>query len=203
MNTIYKLTSPSGKSYVGYTTRELNSRIKEHKNYSDSAIHDAISKYGLENFDIEILYQGTQMINVKHGEKYFIKHFDTFKNGYNCTEGGDGPVKESSKRNISKSMLGNKNCVGKKNSLGHIHSAESRIKISMGNKGKKLSNYTKERLSKIKSKPFKIVSPTGVVVQGARLATFCKDNNLDRRNICSVINGKRTHHKGWTQYKGE
>lgn len=201
MNTIYKLTSPSGKSYIGYTTRPLNKRVVEHSKYKDSVINDAIRKYGIGNFEVEILYQGTHMVNIKHAEQYFIKYYDTFKNGYNCTCGGDGPSKESSKRNISKSMLGNKNCLNKKNSLGHKHSDETKIKISIGNKGKKLSNFTKEKLSIIKSKPFILVSPKGEIIKGNRLAWFCKNNNLDRRNVCSVINGKRKSHKGWTQFK--
>ena len=51
------------------------------------AIKRAILKYGKENFTIEILEECEQsLLNDK--EKYYIKVYDSYNKGYNCTLGG-------------------------------------------------------------------------------------------------------------------
>ena len=55
MNIVYKITSPSGKSYIGITTKGINHRLKQHisnaiNNRGKSPfIENAIRKYGSEN----------------------------------------------------------------------------------------------------------------------------------------------------------
>ena len=50
----------------------------------------AISKYGWENFSHEILEENIDNLKeAQEREKFWIKQLDTFKNGYNSTEGGD------------------------------------------------------------------------------------------------------------------
>lgn len=63
MGFIYKITNQiNGKSYIGLTTKERPSdRYSQHKylvrhpeqekKNNNSAIHDAMRKYGIENFD--------------------------------------------------------------------------------------------------------------------------------------------------------
>lgn len=92
-NVIYKLTFPSGKSYIGLTNRRLKDRLYEHCNDSfNNKIRGyrnkkarAIRKY--MEFSVDILYQGEDLDNE---EIKFIKELDTFKNGYNSTLGGEG-----------------------------------------------------------------------------------------------------------------
>jgi hypothetical protein len=98
MNVIYKLTFPSGRSYIGQTQRSLNDRLYQHCynsfNKSDSGYHKiksrAIRKY--MEFSVDILYQGSDL-QIKEIE--FIKEYNTFNNGYNLTLGGDGRKAES------------------------------------------------------------------------------------------------------------
>lgn len=50
--------------------------------------HRAIRKYGIDNWTTEILETiDNDLLNEK--EKYWIEYFDSFKNGYNSTTGGE------------------------------------------------------------------------------------------------------------------
>lgn len=89
---IYKYTSPSGKSYIGQTTRSLAERAGHNgKNYKGcSLMFRAIQKYGFEAFEVEILAE-VKKEQLDDYEKKYIVIFNTLSpNGYNLTEGGDG-----------------------------------------------------------------------------------------------------------------
>lgn len=89
MGIIYKYTSPSGKSYIGQTTRTKKEREgKNAKEYSHCpAFYKAIQKYGIENFSYEVLEEcDNRLLNER--ERYWIKEYDSYNNGYNLTEGG-------------------------------------------------------------------------------------------------------------------
>lgn len=49
----------------------------------------AINKYGIENFTFEIIE--SQVENYNDRERYWIKYYDSYENGYNETEGGENP----------------------------------------------------------------------------------------------------------------
>lgn len=98
---IYKYTNKTnGHSYIGQSIN-LEMRQYAHKSSAfnkaakdyDSQFHQAIRKYGWENFDYEIIAELTPNEYTKEGldalEKHFIKYYDSFHNGYNATEGGD------------------------------------------------------------------------------------------------------------------
>lgn len=65
---IYKLTSPSGKCYIGQST-DMVQRILKYKRLqckSQIKLYNAIQKYGFENFTIEVLYEtNTQFKHLK------------------------------------------------------------------------------------------------------------------------------------------
>lgn len=97
-NCIYCYTSPSGKKYIGQAKNFIK-RHKGHISISNNVnsraynhqFHKAIRKYGIENFKIDILeynIKTKQELNEK--EKFYISLYDTFRNGYNSTLGGDG-----------------------------------------------------------------------------------------------------------------
>ena len=87
---IYKYTSPSGKSYIGQTKRTLAERAGARgKGYRDCPIfHQAILKYGFENFEVSILAE-VKIEQLDEMEQKYIHLFNTVKpNGYNDNEGG-------------------------------------------------------------------------------------------------------------------
>lgn len=91
---IYSATNIiNDKKYIGQTTRELTIRRNEHlaqaNNGSDLAIHQAIRKYGEDNFEWSIIDQAYNQEDLDEKEIYWIDYYDTYKSsGYNMAHGG-------------------------------------------------------------------------------------------------------------------
>ena len=106
---IYKITNMvNGKIYIGETTHTVEKRWQEHLskiNQSNEinrkkhsfAIHAALRKYGKENFTIETIEQCSDADRFER-ETYWIKYYDSYKNGYNLTLGGEGSIKYDKKQ---------------------------------------------------------------------------------------------------------
>ena len=81
---IYKITNKlNGKVYIGQS-RDIDARWRQHINAKDNyAIHNAIKKYGKENFKFEVLLEcPIDMLNV--WERDMIALYDCISpNGYN------------------------------------------------------------------------------------------------------------------------
>jgi group I intron endonuclease len=95
MNTIYKATNKiTGKSYIGFDSDwpKRQQRHQENAAYNRyGKFYDSIRKHGWESFEWSVIYQSKDKhhtLNVM--EPYFIKEYDTFNEGYNMTEGGEG-----------------------------------------------------------------------------------------------------------------
>lgn len=94
--TIYSIIAPNGKRYVGKAV-DVNKRWYQHiSGYCDSAISNAIQKYGVDNMKFEILCQVCEE-EADIAERFYIGMFNTFLGwGYNLTDGGDGASSGSS-----------------------------------------------------------------------------------------------------------
>lgn len=85
------------KKYIGKTTYSITKRFQEHCNDSKRnrcekrPLYSAMNKYGIENFIIEQLIECDEL-ELNSYECMFIDKFDTYKNGYNATKGGDGSI---------------------------------------------------------------------------------------------------------------
>lgn len=118
-SSIYKITNlVNNKIYIGYTTRNINTRFVEHcKNTSNKQmpICKAIKKYGKENFKIETICCGDfSLEGLKFLEQHYIHLYVSFIKtiGYNATKGGDSPnliTKEEWKSGKYKSRAGKNN----------------------------------------------------------------------------------------------
>jgi len=93
---IYKIWNDiNGKSYIGKTEQSIEQRWRKHiidsrkVNIDGRPLYKAMNKYGIEHFHIEEIEKCDSNI-VNDREKYWIEYFNTFKNGYNATIGGDG-----------------------------------------------------------------------------------------------------------------
>lgn len=93
---IYKIVNQINKKvYIGQSV-DIEARWKKHKNtYKNQNAHEynyhiyrAMRKYGVENFTFEIIEECTAS-ELDDKEKYWIKYYDSYKNGYNETEGGN------------------------------------------------------------------------------------------------------------------
>ena len=92
---IYIITNMiNGKQYVGKTQRGYELRFREHcsahANGFNTYIGNAIHKYGVENFRVDLLKQVPDD-SWEYWEAFYIKKFKTMysQGGYNMTPGGD------------------------------------------------------------------------------------------------------------------
>lgn len=125
---IYKITNKlNGKVYIGLTKyteiERFNSHIREALKGCNYRLHQAIRKYGVDNFEVEKICKCSSKQSMKKAEILFIKKFNSFdfSKGYNMTNGGDGVSngvseywkgknhKESSKNIMKIKMIGNDN----------------------------------------------------------------------------------------------
>lgn len=112
---IYKAENQfNGKVYIGLTTTSIEERKKRHKTSmntgSDTYFHNALRKYGWDNFSWEIIDTTDNIETLKEKEIYWIKQYRSYanfpnSNGYNLTLGGDGAlgVVWSEERRLEKS----------------------------------------------------------------------------------------------------
>lgn len=96
---VYCYTGENNKKYVGITARTLYDRAgKNGINYikDNYKFGNAIQKYGFNFFTVEILEDNLSFDQACEKEKYYIDLYDSFKNGYNSTLGGDGQGRRKS-----------------------------------------------------------------------------------------------------------
>lgn len=176
---IYKATNIlNSKCYIGKGVKGLTKRRRGHLQAaargSHSNFHNAIRKYGAENFQWEILFECPREKcsnkELAKLEKEFVKKYKSNlrKHGYNMTPGGEGG-----------NTLSNH-----PNRLGII---------------KKLSLALKGRTKTI----YKLISPQGEEMTVNGLNEVCKKYNLKRSHLITIAKNKRlqlsgrSHHKGW------
>ena len=96
---IYKITNTiNGKSYIGQTIQNVKERFYQHcatkcsQAILNMVIHKAINKYGKSNFTIEVIEE-VESTNLNDRERYWIRYYDSYNNGYNSTKGGQDGIK--------------------------------------------------------------------------------------------------------------
>ena len=96
---IYKITNTiNSKSYIGQTIQNVKERFYQHcatkcsQAILNMVIHKAINKYGKSNFTIEVIEE-VESTNLNDREKYWIRYYNSYNNGYNSTEGGQDGIK--------------------------------------------------------------------------------------------------------------
>ena len=97
---IYKITNVvTGKCYIGQAV-DIRARLMDHihfSKYKKNVLYKAINKYGIDNFDCRVVIMintfGKTQDEIKKElnflECFYIDLYDSYKNGYNMTLGGD------------------------------------------------------------------------------------------------------------------
>ena len=136
---IYKATNIiNNKCYIGQTTKTLDTRKKQHlyaaeKKNSNFHFHNAIRKYGKENFKWETLEKIKEKEIITERESYWINYYDSYNNGYNSTEKGQqNPM-------LSEKVI--------KKHLAAVQSEQFKNKLRIKNTGRRLSKETRKKLS--------------------------------------------------------
>ena len=96
---IYKITNNlNGKSYIGQTIQNVKERFYQHcavkcsQAVLNMAIHKAINKYAKSNFTVLVIEE-VESVYLNDRERYWIKYYNSYNNGYNSTKGGQDGIK--------------------------------------------------------------------------------------------------------------
>lgn len=135
MGLIYKITSPSGKVYVGQTIRSFETRMRQHKSvYSEcTLLKRAISKYG-DQMKYEIIEKDIPREQLDEREIFWIFELHSLApNGYNCNTGGHAHriTSKETKDNISNTKR--KLSLNKKGYVGEVIKCGSVFRPRIGN----------------------------------------------------------------------
>lgn len=201
---IYRIKNNiNGKSYIGKT--QYDDPVKRYKEHIDEskrnkkrscnrAIYRAFRKYGIENFSFEIIEESFGLDNCER-EKYYIELYDTFRNGYNETLGGDGRCYID----LNENDVVNFYNAGKtiKETSEHFNCDHKTIKKIL------LKNNIKIRTGKDSARPIfskkvaKIDLKTNEILE---IFDCIADANIKYKagnHICDVCNGRRKTCKGY------
>jgi len=223
--------------YIGKTIHTLDHRRRQHENESQydrgmSDFHRALKKYGIDNFQWVVLERCGSIKEMNNAEIRWISLVrECGHKLYNMTDGGDGggysdywknknlpketrekisiSLKEYYKRNGNPKK--GKTCIGHPHTeetklklsiakIGHDVSPQAREKLRMANLGKKLQPHVLEMLKKKFSgknnpsaKPVFCIT-TGEIYDYAKQAAI--KYNLDLSAIIKCCRGKAKKHKG-------
>lgn len=143
---VYKITSFSGKIYIGqsknclyrwrYGYSTLNCKRQRH-------LYNSLLKYGYNNHGFEVIEKCT-IEELDNKEIYWIKYYNSTNKqvGLNIREGGKrGRFSMETRELMRQAALGNTNMLGK------VHSEEIRKLISNNRSGIKPSKKTRKRMS--------------------------------------------------------
>lgn len=143
--TIYKVTNKvNGKFYIG---KHQTKKVDDAYYGSGKAIKEAIQKYGVENFDKEVLFVFDNEADMNNKEKELItEEFVNREDTYNLGVGGEGGAHFKGKTHSLKTIE-----QIKRKRACQTFSHETRRKISEANKGRPVSEQTRQ-LHSAKSK---------------------------------------------------
>ena len=137
MKGIYKITSPSGRIYIGQS-KDIEKRFSHYKRYkckSQNFLYNSFKKYKVKNHLFEILAELPEDIEQEVIDNYEIVYISLYKAAgaalINVKEGGKGggrgqKMTEEEKYRLGERMKGNKLSLGHKNALGTKRTQEHR-----------------------------------------------------------------------------
>nr|DAE36965.1 MAG TPA: intron associated endonuclease [Bacteriophage sp.]DAH34586.1 MAG TPA: intron associated endonuclease [Bacteriophage sp.] len=149
MYTVYMHTCPNGKRYIGLTSKEnLQDRFHSGHGYKNNTdFNNAIIEFGWRNISHEVLASGLTSDEAEKIERDMIAFYKSNdpEYGYNSYNGGLKGTK-AGKRTIARMKTAHSK---ERNPMfGRTQTEETRRKISMAKKGKKLSDECKKKLSR-------------------------------------------------------
>jgi group I intron endonuclease len=132
MIVIYKITSPTGKIYIGQTRNwtSRKSKYKNLKNFQQLKIHRSILKYGYDSHHFEVIHKFLNDVSQEIINYYEIFYWEKYKNeGFEMLNirypGSNGKLSEDTKLKMSISRSGEKNSMYGK--YGKDHPAYGKI----------------------------------------------------------------------------
>lgn len=188
---IYKLTSPTGKIYVGQSINIHRRKIR-YKNLDckhQRKLYNSLKKYGFDKHEFEILDLCLKN-ELNQKERFWQEHFNVIDNGLNCELTND----DNCKKKVSK---------------------ETRLKLRNSRLGKKHTEESKLKMSKIQRKlrPKKIKVLKGIFTKKVictktkiiynSIKECAEKNNIIPATLSKKLKGTRTNNTTFKYYKNE
>ena len=209
MGFIYKITSPSGRIYVGQTY-EIGQRISNYKalrhRSKKSIIIWSIKKYGWAAHSFEVIEEVEDSL-MNEREIFWIAELKTFypqnPHGMNLTFGGGG-VRQPWKHDLERVAKAKLRCGDKSPMYGKSLSAEAKDKIS-----KSVSKYNKENgvaplpicYQILKGKQSIAVLCYDLkgdfIAEYSSITDAAKSLKIDRKTANDNLNGRQSHGGGF------
>ena len=198
---IYKITSPSGKIYIG---QSIN-LVKRHNSYKtldcklQTRLYRSLKKYGFENHIFEII-ENCKEVDLNIRERYWQDHYKVIDaNGLNCVlqkiDGYSGTRCEETRLRISNANKGKIRSDEHKSNLskalkGRIIDDEWRKNMSLVKLGTKMTNTAKSKMIENRSNTLLILDvSTGIFFD--TLSEAANAYNLNYKVLYRKVNGQR------------
>jgi hypothetical protein len=198
--------------YIGIGSGKNYSRAKE-KRYRNNLWHKIVNKAG---YQVQILLDDLSWEEAIEKEKEFIALYGRIntRDGILCnmTDGGEGMLgnlvsdetrkklsnrvfTDEHRKNMSESAKGNKNCLGRK------LSEKTKLKISDGNKRKKMPEEAKQKISESlvgnKNAKTKKVINIETNKEYLSLKQMCDENSLSYSTMKQRFSGRLKNNTLW------
>lgn len=206
---IYKITSPSGKIYIGQS-KDIKNRFRYYKSLhckKQIALHRSFIKYGVDKHTFEILEE-CKSCELNNKERYYQEFYNVLKNGLNClltsTNSKKKIYSDETKAKLSKSLKGriitkewreNLSKAGK----GRIFSNETKAKLSKSNTGRFYSKETRQKIG-LNKPSCRIILDINTGVFYYSVLDLARTLNINGSNLYDKLTGRKGH-KNNTQYK--
>lgn len=204
---VYSITNKlTEKAYIGYTKLPVEKRWQQHykraaKTKCNTPFYNAINKYGMHVWDLQILQTCSSASEAKMAEIILIEKYDSYKNGYNATLGGDGNngLKMSEESNAKRSIALKGRPKNYNRMHGKKHSAATIEKMRKP-KTKKAGYLTDAFKQRIKNIQLKQAAERRALTkeQYDCLHEYIADGNLNKKQIASLMNISYSLIKKWS-----
>lgn len=151
---IYKITSPSGRIYIGQTVN-FKKRIASYKRLDckkQKKLYASLTKYGWELHELKIIEECASIEEMNNKEIFWIAYYNSCELGLNCNVGGQN--KRHRPEVVEKLRIAGKGRKISEETREKLREAlrkrvikdSTRVKLSAWQIGKKLSEETKEKI---------------------------------------------------------
>lgn len=192
-NIIYTVRNRvTGKVYVGQSTQGLAHRKSEHlwrlkSGTRDHKLYQAMRKHGADAFDFEIVCHALSADYLDSLERELIASFNSYRRGYNMTEGGHG-VSAETRAKLSKVFSG-RAAPWSRDSLNRLWGA--------GKLSRDRTNIPRGAASPM-AESYIVREPNGDQLHVSGLRAYCRERGLSHASMFATLSGLQNHHKNYT-----
>lgn len=186
------------KVYIGQTSQSVKERFNQHRKPStlkkrgSYKIYNAMKKYGIENFYVETLETGISESDIDAKECEYIEKFDSFRNGYNSTPGGDSKtISRIEDVELFKDMYLRKIELKEIANQFHVHEITVRRTADALGLPKRVERVTKEYLLENKDKKTNIEIAKELCVDPETVTRAFKKYGIPRGKGCNNFRNKQ------------